>query len=483
MAHSFRTLACLLTCTVAFVGCEADSAAPSDTEGVHLPSDTGLDDQIDGGVDDTAAQACTLDEDCPGGHVCLDAACREFCFDTGGCQGDLPRCDLETHLCGECTSDAHCAEDEACVDGFCAFWCDTDEQCAGDDERCLEDGTCRQPDCAGDDECGDGQRCAGGFCLDEGLLNCEPGSVTCSSAQRVATCSVRGIEEVGERCPVAQSCVDSDDRAACQDWICQPDERRCLDENTTHVCDGSGMVETLDSCPDDELCHRGRCVPEVCEPADNCEVTDTCDEPICGPLLCAEPATSWCQDNTYFRCRDRGSQPLVEQCAGICGIYTGCTGSETIVVEVLWRTPGDPNEMDTGGGTGSDLDLHYLHPDGVWDTSPLDCHWKNKTPNWGDNQIRDDDPSLVIDDTDGRGPEIVRHAPAEPGVYRVGVFYFSDHDYGPTDPTVRIWIGPDLKAEIGMFGLSNREFWDVAAIDTETGEVEVVNRVYPSGLP
>src|SRR6266511_39406 len=53
----------------------------------------------------------------------------------------------------------------------------------------------------------------------------------------------------------------------------------------------------------------------------------------------------------------------------------------TLRVELVWDTE-------------ADLDLHLLHPNGDWNTSPWDCYWANRSPNWGrlDSQI--DDPLL-----------------------------------------------------------------------------------------
>lgn len=177
----------------------------------------------------------------------------------------------------------------------------------------------------------------------------------------------------------------------------------------------------------------------------------------------------------------------VESCDS-AEILVVSTPDEHIHIQIVWQTPGDPNEMDTGGGTGSDIDLHFMHPNGDWDTSPWDCHWKNKTPNWGDSTSRDDDPSLDIDDTDGAGPENINlnnpeGTSAVPVTYKVGAFYFSDHDYGIANVTTRIFLDGTLQAERRFMGLADREFWDVARITWPTRDVEATHVHYPSGFP
>jgi len=79
-------------------------------------------------------------------------------------------------------------------------------------------------------------------------------------------------------------------------------------------------------------------------------------------------------------------------------------------VQLLWRTPGDPDETDSGGtkgaSVGSDLDLHLLHPGalGEYFDSRYDCSWETEDPEWGSFSPADN-PSHQGDDIDGAGPE------------------------------------------------------------------------------
>ena len=51
-----------------------------------------------------------------------------------------------------------------------------------------------------------------------------------------------------------------------------------------------------------------------------------------------------------------------------------------LAVQLTWHTPADPDETDN---FGSDLDLHFLHPNGDWWDIPWDIHWMNLHPDWG----------------------------------------------------------------------------------------------------
>lgn len=127
----------------------------------------------------------------------------------------------------------------------------------------------------------------------------------------------------------------------------------------------------------------------------------------------------------------------------------------------------------------SDLDLHFIGPDGVLgdygacgptstaaaaggscgdvafcaeesdehvDTcrsEGLDCAFANRSPDWGvEPGVRNgraDDPRLDIDDVRGAGPEVVSLNTPPDGTYRVVVHYCLDRIGEPTDATVQIF--------------------------------------------
>jgi hypothetical protein len=160
------------------------------------------------------------------------------------------------------------------------------------------------------------------------------------------------------------------------------------------------------------------------------------------------------------------------------------TPDEDIHVQLVWETPGDPDQTDSGTGNGSDLDLHLLHPAGNWNEPPYDCFWRNIEPDWGNINEGSDNPSLDIDDTDGAGPENTNLNNPENITYRVGAFYFSDHNFGPSYATIRIFLSQVLVYEYRDKYIDHTgNFWDAATIEWGTSpRVNQIDQVY-DGYP
>ncbi len=155
---------------------------------------------------------------------------------------------------------------------------------------------------------------------------------------------------------------------------------------------------------------------------------------------------------------------------------------EDIHVQLVWDTPGDPDQTDEGFGAGSDLDLHLLHPLGDWFDTPYDCFYGNPNPDWGRPSNPSDDPSLDIDDTDGAGPENINLDNPQPNtVYRVGVHYFNDHSYGASFATVRIYIQGIMRFELANKRMPATDyFWDVATISWPGGNIQQIDNLLSS---
>jgi len=161
---------------------------------------------------------------------------------------------------------------------------------------------------------------------------------------------------------------------------------------------------------------------------------------------------------------------------------------EAIHIELLWDTPNDPDQTDEGPVAGADMDLHFAHPfatggyDGDNDGKPdgwfdgqFDCFWFNHHPNWGSlDPAIDDDPGLDRDDTDGAGPENVNLNTPENGLtYKVGVHYWNDHGYGPSNATIRVYIFSNPVFELEDVELLNHDMWTVSTIDWPAGTVKL----------
>lgn len=149
---------------------------------------------------------------------------------------------------------------------------------------------------------------------------------------------------------------------------------------------------------------------------------------------------------------------------------------DDIRVELTWVTPADPDQHDLHG---SDIDLHFVHPNGCWEDLEWDVHFRNPGPDWGIRGNGSDDPKLDLDDTDGAGPENVSLRRPENVTYRIGVHYFADRDHGPSFATVRVYVRGIL-----MFEENNKEvpvtdtWWVVADLDWRTGEVLPIDELH-----
>ncbi len=165
---------------------------------------------------------------------------------------------------------------------------------------------------------------------------------------------------------------------------------------------------------------------------------------------------------------------------------------EDIHIQLVWDTPNDPNQLDVNG---SDIDLHLLNPRGSWNERPYDCFWQNLNPDWGTRRPGNsdfcatpnssgchDDPSLDIDDVDGWGPENINMNNPTAMKYGVGVHYFSDHGYGVSRATVRIFINGLLEREFLRQSMSDEEFWYVGDVDWPSGIITARGGIF-SGFP
>ncbi|MFB6371514.1 MAG: hypothetical protein ABEN55_00015, partial [Bradymonadaceae bacterium] len=173
------------------------------------------------------------------------------------------------------------------------------------------------------------------------------------------------------------------------------------------------------------------------------------------------------------------------------GNASGCRGKQATVeiracpcndlhVQLVWETPRDSDPTD---GEGTNLDLHYLHPNGEWNAAPYDIHADIRTADWGQPGDSSDDPSLDVDDTDGGGPENINHNGLEAGKsYAVGVYYRDDDGFGPSYATVRIYRDGQLKREYKNKYLEPGQFWEVALVERPNTLIVTRDEVY-DGLP
>jgi archaellum component FlaG (FlaF/FlaG flagellin family) len=155
---------------------------------------------------------------------------------------------------------------------------------------------------------------------------------------------------------------------------------------------------------------------------------------------------------------------------------------EDIHVQLIWDTPADPDQSDA---FGTDLDLHYMHPNATaWNRSPWDVFWQNREGDWGVLGNPDDNPSLDIDDTDGSGPENVNHDNPEANkAYAIGVHYYADNGFGASYATIRIYLQGQLRKEEKNFFLGAKDdFWLVGFVIWPSLQIDLRNQTF-RGFP
>jgi len=172
-------------------------------------------------------------------------------------------------------------------------------------------------------------------------------------------------------------------------------------------------------------------------------------------------------------------------------------GDESFRVELLWHTPGAPEEVEEK--CKADLDIHLLHPftDEPWDgwdgpsegwfIKPWDCYWGNAAPDWGEPGEQED-PELNHNDH-GCDLESVRLEWAEETSYRIGAHVRDDYDFGPSYATVRVYIYSQLVFEYGEVELHEGDMWEMGTVTWPTGKIHFLKDdegnplVYPLAGP
>ena len=116
----------------------------------------------------------------------------------------------------------------------------------------------------------------------------------------------------------------------------------------------------------------------------------------------------------------------------------------------------------------TDVDLHLVDEQiGGADffTSPGDCYFQDKNPDWGLPGDTSDDPVYPIDQDEGYGPESIGILAPAAGTYHVWTHYYCDDGLGSTNATVRVFVdGSDMMESSALLPHTG-SLWDVATID------------------
>lgn len=114
-------------------------------------------------------ETCTLDRECPGGQVCLNAECTVVCATTDDCAaGDV----CIGSFCRpqeDCSTSDDCDAGSHCVSARCLPDCRGSDTCDDAAASCEADGFCRptwepEPFCTMDSDCASGRVCREGVC-------------------------------------------------------------------------------------------------------------------------------------------------------------------------------------------------------------------------------------------------------------------------------------------------------------------------------
>jgi hypothetical protein len=184
----------------------------------------------------------------------------------------------------------------------------------------------------------------------------------------------------------------------------------------------------------------------------------------------------------YEFCLEVADANGVKSCSQTCQKVL-VVPNNAVHVELLWDTPSDPDQTDTGPAAGADMDLHFanylasgpdIDCDGAgdpWFNNPFDCFWFNNSPQWGSaSSAIKDDPTLDLDDTDGAGPENLNleHPegdPALPRFYSIGVHYWNDHGYGVSFSTITVYLFGAVALKIDKISMNPLDMWYVGKLN------------------
>ncbi|MBI5608750.1 MAG: hypothetical protein HY902_07700 [Deltaproteobacteria bacterium] len=150
----------------------------------------------------------------------------------------------------------------------------------------------------------------------------------------------------------------------------------------------------------------------------------------------------------------------------------------SVVVELSWDTPAAATPTGTGPGSGADLDLHLAHPNAVgpdkdcdgapdpWFAAKFDAFWANPKPDWGAPNSTLDNPYVGSSGASGEYATLLEPegSAANPVAYSVGVHYWKDNGFGPSNATVRIYVQGSLAASFDKVKLVQNDLWFVGKL-------------------
>ena len=303
--------------------------------------------------------------------------------------------------------------------------------------------------------------------------------------------------------------------------LCEPGQPTC-DGSRATVCDETGLgylPQGTDCQPQGERCQRGACVdtPNQCPNTVAMAGAAAAQVPLRADFIVAPASaditldgSASTDDSRVARVRwtlvgsPRGVQiretgnPLVATASGLSPyeeylfqavaidneqeescqpetVRVHTVGAETLVFHLLWDNELDPDPFDE---RGSDVDIHLLKARrGTWFDRETDCHWGAPAPEWEPER-----PRQILDDTNGRGPEIIVLDNPEPcNWYALAVHYFETEGFGSALAHLHIFRQGRLVLATTDHPLADRgAWWEPAIIHWESGRTFAIDRTFPA---
>lgn len=139
--------------------------------------------------------------------------------------------------------------------------------------------------------------------------------------------------------------------------------------------------------------------------------------------------------------------------------------AQKLLIEMFWDN------------AGTDVDLHVLrNSQALLFTAPDDCHYQNRTPDWGVLGDATDNPELVRDALTGYGPEVFGYVNPVDSSYRIISVLQNDllSPMPASKVTVRVYLFGVLKAEVSRTLDRSGAIWEVADVTWPSGDITVL---------
>lgn len=170
----------------------------------------------------------------------------------------------------------------------------------------------------------------------------------------------------------------------------------------------------------------------------------------------------------------------VVSCEPAITTVVGNTDADLLVV-LTWALA-DSAEPRWEGNVLYDLNLHVVRrasDDSCWGAIPDDCHWRNRTPDWGEEGVALDDPRLFqFGDDAPSGPRLVSLNSLEAFDYSIGVDHWDQGFPNDVNVLVDIYLHGTLISSLTHVLPAAGGFWYAADLQWPSGGLSVRDEAY-----